>query len=61
MEKLKLIGKAVADGVPEALVQEVFQEESLIDFDLGHLKEIIEQRKKEKEEAASATIDDTDS
>ena len=61
MEKLKLIGKAVADGVPEALVQEVFQEESLIDFDLGHLKEIIEQRKKEKEEAASATIDDTES
>ena len=58
MEKLKLIGKAVADGVPEALVHEVFQEESLIDFDLGHLKEIIEQRKKEE---AAATIDGTDS
>ena len=42
MEKLKLIQEATQAGIPEAEALEAFQEESLIDFDLAHFKEIIQ-------------------
>ena len=44
VEKMKLIGNAMAEGISEASVEEVIQEESLIDFNLEHLKEIIKAR-----------------
>ena len=44
VEKLKLITQAVAQGISEATVLEVMQDQSLIDFNLEHLKEIIDAR-----------------
>ena len=44
VEKLKLIGNAMAAGIPEVTVLEIFEDESLIDFNLEHLKEIIKAR-----------------
>ena len=44
VEKLKLIGNAMAAGISEATVLEIFEDESLIDFNLEHLKEIIKAR-----------------
>ena len=46
MEKLKLLQQAVNSGISEADCQEVIEEESLIDFDLEHFKEIVKDRQK---------------
>ena len=54
MEKLKLITQAVAIGISEADVLDAMAESSLIDFNLDHLKEIVNERNKEKEAARDA-------
>jgi len=44
MEKLKLVNKAVAAGISEATVLQIFDEESLIDFSLEQLQAVIKDR-----------------
>ena len=51
MEKLKLINLAVSEGIAEAVVQEVVEEENLIDFSLENLRAVIKAREKEAKQA----------
>ena len=48
MEKIKLVSRAMAAGIPESEAQEALQEESFIDFSLENLQEIIKRRRQEK-------------
>ena len=56
MEKLKLITQAVSAGISEESIVEVMQEESLIDFSINHLKEILERRAEERAEAKHSSF-----
>ena len=54
MERLRMLSVAVQRGMSEAVLEQLMQEVSLIDFDLDHLQEILHDREEAAQEQANA-------